>query len=362
MFQRQRRKKYNTKCTVNSGPKNNSGMLCLLQLRVLRTTCKAPGSLVSNSNCEESAPKRQEMHAPKLPALQTQENRASKVKYFSEHREGSAFMAIKNLLPSVKKLSLNPSFRLLKLGKLRLQNETSGVSPASVKNSASFRLSADDKLQSSSSNSSMISANRVFRPPSLFSDSRELSEAECDRYEATNYGSEQSYILHENELHNGIPPLYGESKHYGSVIKEIKYVAVTTDKLLDASVEDDNYGVVAADGNVSKTTDKIYGAVLKDENSHSLITDKNYIALAMDESYDGAGSIAQHHKKVSKVHKDLVPELDSGSGRVEELMVFTNKIYEQRDANEGSVYTGSYHGIDHAIASESEKSTYSINV
>ena len=35
----------------------------------------------------------------------------------------------------------------------------------------------------SSSNSSLISSGRVFRPPSLFSDSRELSEAECDRYD-----------------------------------------------------------------------------------------------------------------------------------------------------------------------------------
>lgn len=53
-------------------------------------------------------------------------------------------------------------------------------------NASSYNKPGDERdygtlPTASSSNSSVISSNRLYRPPSLFSDSRELSEAECDR-------------------------------------------------------------------------------------------------------------------------------------------------------------------------------------
>jgi len=57
-----------------------------------------------------------------------------------------------------------------------------------------------DGVTTSSSNDSMICANRVYRPPSLFSDSRELSEAECDRYNKQNDESQPNPT--ENEIEN----------------------------------------------------------------------------------------------------------------------------------------------------------------
>ena len=53
---------------------------------------------------------------------------------------------------------------------------------------SSARVPGHAMITTSSSSASLISSNRVYRPPSLFSDSRELSEAECDRYSKLSEG------------------------------------------------------------------------------------------------------------------------------------------------------------------------------
>ncbi|KAF2350503.1 Fibronectin type III, partial [Trinorchestia longiramus] len=193
------------------------------------------------------------------------------LKFFMGGHEKSAFKSIKKLFPS-KKLPDEMNSKFLKLTKLKPGNHSDSVPEDGTKSKKPSILS-DEKPQSSSSNSSLISGNRVYRPPSLFSDSRELSEAECDRYDRENsLDSARSW----DEANDSGPPLYGEVGGFCSASANSKEEAMTVD-----------------------------------------------------------------------------------GGKTEELTVILNRIYEQRASNSSQK---SFSVVENTPTSESEKSSYSINV